>query len=96
MGTEAPEVPDATPGVVEWPLAVRPNGTLTFDGIAIGALEFVGGAPLPPPVGEKAGAERAEPRLTLNLGWLRAAGLHVRIEGDPQVDRKRGGLVLER
>lgn len=93
MGTEATEPPQAD--VVQWPLDIRPNGTVTYDGIAIGALDFTdeevpAGTPItaPPTV--------AVPRLTLNLGWMRAAGLHVTIEGDPRVDRQRGGTVLER
>lgn len=34
--------------------------------------------------------------ITLNLGWLRAAGVGLRVEADPRVDRKRNGLVLDR
>ena len=34
--------------------------------------------------------------LVLNLGWCRMAGLSVRVEGDPQRDRQRGGIVLDR
>lgn len=34
--------------------------------------------------------------LVLNLGWARAAGLGVRVEADPAVDHKRGGIVLAR
>lgn len=35
-------------------------------------------------------------RVLINLGWAKAAGLHVRIEADPAVDHKRGGIVLDR
>lgn len=34
--------------------------------------------------------------LTINLGWARLAGLGVRVENDPAVDRFRSGVVLER
>lgn len=34
--------------------------------------------------------------VTLNLGWCKAAGLGVTVQGDPEVDRKRGGIVLQR
>ena len=34
--------------------------------------------------------------VTLNLGWLREAGAHVKIVADPEVDKTRGGIVLER
>lgn len=92
MGTE-PEPKDiekregitnAREGVTyaDLPLAIRPNGTVTYDGIAIGGLAL--------------DLEAEGDRLTLNLGWMRAAGLHVTIEGDPRVDRQRGGTVLER
>lgn len=86
MGTEATETPQAD--AVQWPLDIRPNGTVTYDGIAIGGLMFVVDAGEEPNI--------SYPRLTLNLGWMRAAGLHVTIEGDPRVDRQRGGTVLER
>lgn len=34
--------------------------------------------------------------LVLNLGWLRAAGLRIKLLADPEVDNRRGGVVLER
>lgn len=34
--------------------------------------------------------------LTLDLGWLKAAGVKVTIKADPDLDRVRGGIVLER
>lgn len=34
--------------------------------------------------------------VILNLGWCRLAGLSVRIEDDPKVDRHRDGLILDR
>ena len=73
VGTDA--APEST-----WPIEVRPNGTVIYDGIAIGGLDLVGTAP----------------RLTVNLGWCRLAGLSVTVQGDPDVDRKRGGVVLSR
>lgn len=61
---------------------VRENGALCFDGMVVGRVteKDAGGAP----------------RLTLNLGWAKAAGLGVTVQGDPEVDRRRGGVVLER
>lgn len=35
-------------------------------------------------------------QIVLNLGWLRAAGLGIKLLADPEVDTKRGGIVLER
>jgi hypothetical protein len=37
-----------------------------------------------------------EPRIVLNLGWAKAAGVGVTVQGDPEVDKKRGGIILER
>ena len=37
-----------------------------------------------------------EPTIVLNLGWCSMAGVHVRVLGDPSVDRKRDGVVLDR
>lgn len=34
--------------------------------------------------------------LVLNLGWMRMAGLGVRVQGDPDVDRNRSGVVFTR
>lgn len=90
MGTEAPET--ATPenaiteGPRSWPIEVRANGTVIFDGIAIGGLS----------VDALEGDAPERPRLTLNLGWLRLAGVGITLENDPTVDRNRTGIVLER
>lgn len=35
-------------------------------------------------------------QLTINLGWAKAAGLKVKVLADPEVDRNRGGVVLDR
>lgn len=35
-------------------------------------------------------------KLTVNLGWARLAGLGIVVQADPDVDRKRDGIVLER
>lgn len=39
-------------------------------------------------------------KVTLNLGWCRLAGLHVRVEADPQYDgvalRNHQGVLLDR
>lgn len=64
-------------------LSIRDNGTLSYDGVAIGRIgpdEVVG----------------AGERLFINAGWMKAAGLGLTIEADPQVDRKRGGILLQR
>lgn len=34
--------------------------------------------------------------LELNLGWCRMAGLSLKVHDDPQIDRHRGGVALER
>jgi len=34
--------------------------------------------------------------VTLNLGWMRLAGLGLIVEDDPQQDRHRDGVVLRR
>lgn len=34
--------------------------------------------------------------LILNLGWTKIAGLGLKIQGDPDVDTKRGGVAFER
>lgn len=34
--------------------------------------------------------------VTLDLGWCKAAGVKITIKADPDVDRIRGGVVLER
>jgi len=73
----------------EWPIEVRPNGTILFDGIAIGGLDLVG---------DGVGAQVSDgyPRLTLNAGWIRLAGLSFRVQDDPERDSHRDGLVLDR
>lgn len=85
MGTEAPETPAAEAVDLAKLITIRPNGTLLFDGIAIGGLDA--GAMLD---------DGTNARLTLNLGWMRLAGLHITVQADPDVDRKRDGIVLER
>lgn len=74
-----------------WPIEIRPNGTVIYDGIAIGGLDLTD-----TDVGGKGCDECEFPRLTLDLGWCKAAGLRVLIKADPAVDRKRGGIFLER
>lgn len=81
--------------VVEWPIEIRPNGTVIYDGIAIGGLDFAD-AMIRDGVAGAEPARVSSPRLTLNLGWLRLAGVGIRIEDDPTVDHHRDGVVLER
>ena len=38
----------------------------------------------------------ADGRITVNLGWAKAAGLRVKLLADPEVDTRRGGVVLDR
>ena len=57
-------------------IEVRENGTLVYDGIAVGRLD------------------QDDARLVLNLGWMKAAGLKITVEGDPSLDRRR--VVLAR
>lgn len=35
-------------------------------------------------------------RLTVNLGWAKCAGLSVRVLDDPEEDRHRDGVALDR
>jgi len=74
---------------VDWPIEVRPNGTVMYDGIAIGGLDY-----------DVADTESivatGKPRLTLNLGWIRAAGLRIKVLDDPAVERHRDGITLDR
>lgn len=81
-GDAAVSEPVRAPGTFE----VRPSGTLLFDGVVLGALALARDE-----VDDDGGA-----LITLDLGWLKAAGVHVRVLGDPAVDRNRGGVVLER
>lgn len=67
---------------------LRPNGVLLFDNIVIGGMAVKGDS-------ENLDAP-GRPVVWLNLGWLKAAGLGVQVMGDPDVDRTRSGLVLER
>jgi len=34
--------------------------------------------------------------LILNLGWMKLAGVGLTVQGDPDIDHKRGGVVLQR
>lgn len=42
------------------------------------------------------GGWKVEPVITLNLGWMSMAGVHIRVLADPVVDRKRDGVLLDR
>jgi hypothetical protein len=41
-------------------------------------------------------ADDGRPRINLNLGWLRLAGVAVRVANDPDRDKNRSGYVLDR
>lgn len=80
MGTEAPET---TPE--QLPLRLRLNGKLVYDDMIVGWLDT--SAMLD---------DGTNARLVLNLGWMKAAGLRIGVQGDPDVERPRSGYVLER
>lgn len=91
---DGPQEGTAVAGVAatrDWPLQVGANGRVVYDGIVIGGLDFtdMDGTP---------DDERtSEPRLTLDLGWLRHAGLRIRLMSDRDAgDNQRGGVFLER
>lgn len=67
------------------PVVIRPNGKVVYDDMIVGWIDT--GAMLD---------DGTNARLVLNLGWMKAAGLRITVQGDPDIDRKRGGLVLER
>lgn len=62
-------------------VTILPTGGLMINGAIVGATQY---------------DEDGAPLLTLNLGWLRLAGVRIRIEDDPIRDRHRGGVALER
>jgi hypothetical protein len=66
-------------------LTTRPNGTLVYNGLAVGRVDT-----------EAKLDDGTNARLILNLGWMKAAGLRITVQADPDVDHKRGGVVLER
>ena len=66
------------------------KGVLLHDGMAVGHI------------GEEdwpvEGPEMfvAAPTIVLNLGWCRMAGVHVVVLDDPERDRHRNGITLQR
>lgn len=62
-------------------IEVRANGTVLFDEAIIGRAEL-------DPDGK--------PRLILNLGWLKAVGMGITLQNDPDVDTQRNGFVIQR
>lgn len=66
-------------------IVVRENGTIVYNEMAVGRVDTAAALD-----------DGTNARLVLNLGWMKAAGLRVTVQGDPEVDRKRGGIVLER
>ena len=63
------------------------DGALVVDGIVVGEVSHVG---------SPEGTDDAQPTITLHLGWAKAAGVRVVVHGETGVDRKRGGIVLDR
>jgi hypothetical protein len=57
------------------------TGALSMDGAIIGSTSF---------------HDDGRKLITLNLGWLRLANVAFRLEHDPSVENRRGGVVLER
>jgi hypothetical protein len=45
---------------------------------------------------EGTGLDRMEPVITLNLGWMKMAGVHVTVLDDPAVDHHRDGIAFDR
>lgn len=83
------DTPNDATSVPPAALSLHPSGSLVYDGIVVGTY-YNNGATNP---------DAPEPQrdvLELNLGWLRAAGLGIRVLDDPTVDRHRGGVTLER
>lgn len=62
-------------------IEVRANGSILFDEAIIGRAEL-------DPDGK--------PRLILNLGWLKAVGMGITLQNDPDVDTQRSGFVIQR
>lgn len=67
-------------------LAVLPDGLVTFDGRSVGELALAAESDTDPD----------HDVLTLNLGWLRLAGLSIIVEDDPAQDSHRDGRSLDR
>lgn len=65
-------------------LEIKDNGTIIYDGMVVGKWQ---GSPDVPSLA---------PRLTLNLGWLAAAGIAIVLQDDPESDHHRGGVAFAR
>lgn len=63
-------------------IEIKDNGTITYDSMVIGKIVD--------------GKTNGSDCLIFDLGWMKAAGLGLVLRGDPEVDHKRGGIVLER
>lgn len=83
--TDTAAPPTAEAGTVDWPIAIAENGNIVYAGLVIGGLDFV-----------QVDHDADGPRVTLDLGWCRAAGVRVRVLPDYSVERPRSGVVLER
>ena len=67
------------------------NGKLLHEGMVIGMLTEEEQHQR-----DDTGAVIMTPTIVLNLGWMKLAGVHVRILADPELDRHRNGVVLDR
>lgn len=81
-GTESTDVATSPGQYAE--LRIRQDGKLVFEhdgeAVIVGRYEHSSSGGL----------------LTLNLGWMREAGLHITLLADPERERPRNGIVLER
>src|SRR5262249_13199735 len=58
-------------------LDLRPNGTLIYNEMAVGKLDT-----------DAMLDDGTNARIILNLGWMKAAGLRITVQADPEVDHK--------
>lgn len=64
---------------------------LSMDSDGTGALVHEGAI-----IGSVGWHDDGRPLITLNLGWLRLGGIALKVLDDPERDRHRGGVFLER
>lgn len=70
-------------------IEIRDDGRIVCDGMVVGKVSEEEWP-------AKGGGFTMAPTISLQLGWCKEAGVHVRVLGDPAVDRQRDGKVLER
>lgn len=70
-------------------IEITEAGRIVLNGMVIGTVtegEYV----------QEEGGWKVEPLVTLNLAWMKMAGVHLVVLDDPEVDHHRDGKVLER